>query len=76
MTERRLTNTIFLIYLVTENYCQAHHLTSKEFLQLNKQYPIIEYVAECPDVFDSMMTGDEMVREIDELLSYHRPTGN
>ena len=68
MTEKRLNNSIFLMYLVTENYKKAHHLSNLEFLELNRKYAILNYVAECPDVFDCM-TADEMVTEIDEYVS-------
>lgn len=67
MSEKRLNNTIFLMYLVTDNYCREHQITPKEFLQLNREHPIINYVAECPDIFDSM-TNDEMVREVEQYV--------
>lgn len=56
------------MYLVTENYKKAHQLSNLEFLELNQKYAILNYVAECPDIFDSM-TEDEMVREIDNYVS-------
>ncbi|MCD8118102.1 MAG: DUF3791 domain-containing protein [Lachnospiraceae bacterium] len=67
MSERRLNNTIFLMFLVTDNYCRAHEMTPREFRKLDKQYDILNYVVECPDVFD-WMTEDEMVQEIDEYI--------
>ncbi|MCM1048037.1 MAG: DUF3791 domain-containing protein [Clostridiales bacterium] len=67
MSEKRLNNTIFLMYLVTENYCEKHNISIDDFLMLDKQYDILNYVAECPDVFDSM-TDDEMVREIEQYV--------
>ena len=68
MSEKRLNNTIFLMYLVTENYCKAHHITTDQFLELDKKYAILNYVSECPDVFDSM-TDYEMVDEVDDYVS-------
>lgn len=68
MTEKRLNNTIFLMYLVTENYCKAHNLSTKEFMKLDDRYAILNYVSECPDIFDSM-TDSEMVEEIDYYVS-------
>lgn len=68
MSEKRLNNTIFLMFLVTDNYCRAHNMTPKEFRELDKKYDILNYVAECPDVFDSM-TDDEMVEEIEQYVS-------
>lgn len=38
-------------------------------MELDKQYAILNYVAECPDMFDSM-TGDEMVREVGKDALY------
>lgn len=67
MSEKRLNNTIFLMYLVTDNYCRAHHMTVKEFLDLDQKYDILGYVSECPDVFDSM-TAEEMVEEIEQYV--------
>lgn len=68
MSEKRLNNTIFLMYLVTENYCKKHNLSTSDFLKLDEKYEILNYVAECPDVFDSM-TNDEMIEEIEEYVS-------
>lgn len=41
--------------------------TQEQFLALDKEYDILNYVAECPDVFDSMFE-DEMVKEIDAYV--------
>lgn len=68
MSEKRLNNTIFLMYLVTESYCKAHRITAREFLKLDKKYEILNYVSECPDIFDSM-TEKEMVEEIEQYVS-------
>jgi hypothetical protein len=68
MSEKRLNNTIFLMYLVSENYKKAHNLSSEQFLELDRQYDIINYIGECPDIFDSM-SDTEMVEEIDQYVS-------
>lgn len=68
MSEKRLNNTIFLMYLVTENYCKKHNISTEEFLELDKRYDILNYVAECPDVFDAL-TSSEMVEEVDQYVS-------
>lgn len=68
MSEKRLNNTIFLMYLVTENYKKAHKLSNQEFLDLNRDFAILNYIVECPDIFDSM-SGEEMVEEIDQYVS-------
>ena len=68
MSEKRLNNTIFLMYLVTENYCKKHHIDTEDFLKLDEKYGILNYVAECPDIFDSM-TNNEMVKEIEQYVS-------
>lgn len=67
MSERRLNNTIFLMYLVTENYRKKHNISTEDFLKLDEQYAILNYIAECPDVFDSL-TGSEMVREVERYV--------
>lgn len=67
-SEKRLNNTIFLMYLVTETYKKKHSLSSREFLALDKKYDILNYVSECPDIFDSM-NKQEMVEEIDQYVS-------
>ena len=56
------------MYLVTENYKKAHHLSTAEFLELNRKHEILNYIAECPDIFDSM-TNNEMIEEIDNYVS-------
>lgn len=68
MSEKRLNNTIFLMYLVTENYCKKHNLSTEDFLDLDKKYEILNYVAECPDIFDSL-TKAEMIEEIEQYVS-------
>lgn len=68
MSEKRINNTIFLMYLVTENYCKKHNMTTEEFLDFDGKYAVLNYVAECPDVFDSM-TEAEMVEEVEQYVS-------
>lgn len=68
MSEKRLNNTIFLMYLITEHYCKAHNLTTAQFLELDNKFEILNYISECPDVFDSM-TEHEMVAEVDAYVS-------
>ena len=67
MSEKRLNNTIFLLYLVTERYKRAQHLSNRQFLEMNRKYAILNYISECPDIFDSM-SEDEMIEEIDEYV--------
>lgn len=68
MSEKRLKNTIFLMYLVTENYRKKHNISIEEFLKLDEEYEILNYVAECPDIFDSL-TNREMVEEVEQYVS-------
>lgn len=68
MSEKRLNNIIFLMYMVTENYKKKHALSSQDFLELDKKYAILNYVSECPDIFDSM-SKQEMVEEIEQYVS-------
>ena len=56
------------MYVVTNNYCRKHDLSTEDFLKLDEKYAILNYVAECPDVFDSM-TDEEMVDEIEQYVS-------
>ena len=68
MSEKRLNNTIYIMYLVTENYKKAHSLTTEQFMNLDQKYNIINFVGECPDIFDSM-NNHEMVEEIDQYVA-------
>ena len=68
MSERRLNNTIFLMFLVTESYKKTHNLTTEGFLELDDKYGILGFVSECPDIFD-LMTEQEMVEEIDRYVA-------
>lgn len=68
MSEKRLNNTIFLMYMVTESYKKKYGLSSMEFLELDDKYEILNYISECPDIFDSM-TEKEMVKEIEYYVS-------
>ena len=60
MSEKRLNNSIFLMYLASTNYMN--------FEKLDKKYEILNYIAECPDIFDSL-TEEEMVEEIDNYVA-------
>ena len=68
MSEKRLNNSIFLMYLVSTNYMKAHKITKGDFEKLDKKYEILNYIAECPDIFDSL-TEEEMVEEIDNYVA-------
>lgn len=68
MSEKRLNNTIFLMFMVTENYKKKHGLSSEDFLKLDKKFAILNYVSECPDIFDNM-SEQEMVEEIEQYVS-------
>ena len=68
MSEKRLNNTIFLMYLASESYRRAHHITPRECLDLAKKFAILNYISECPDIFDGM-TEDEMAEEIEQYIS-------
>ncbi len=50
MSDKRLNNTIFLMFLATENYKRAHVLSNKDFLKLDKEFAILNYISECPDM--------------------------
>lgn len=67
MSEKRLNNTIFLLYLVTENYRKKHNMSIEDFLEFDKRYDVLNYVAECPDVFDGL-TNSEMVEEVEQYV--------
>ena len=56
------------MYLITENYKKKHGLTTQQFIELDNKYLILNYISECPDIFDSM-TNDEMIEEIDDYVS-------
>lgn len=68
MKDLRLDNSIFIMYLASEEYKREHNLSNQQFLELDKKYKILNYIAECPDVFDNM-TEKEMVKEIDYYVS-------
>ena len=67
MSEKRINNSIFLMFLISGAYCSSHHLSAEQFLELDRQYQILNYIAECPGVFD-LMAEDEMVQEIDAYV--------
>ncbi len=54
MSDLRLNNSIFLMYLATEEYKREHNITSLQFLDLDKKYG---------------MTKPEMASEIDEYIA-------
>lgn len=47
---------------------QKEGLIIQFFLKLDEKYAILNYVAECPDVFGSL-TGIEMVKEVERYVS-------
>ncbi len=68
MTEKRLNNTIYLMYVITRQYCRTYNMSTEEFMELDKKHNILHYISECPDVFDCM-TRAEMVEEVDKLCA-------
>ena len=42
---------------------KVHKMTKGDFEKLEKKYEILNYIAECPDIFDSL-TEEEIVEEI------------
>lgn len=68
MSEKRLNNTIFLMYLITESYRTKHAMSIQDFLEFDKKYNVLNYIAECPDIFDNL-TESEMVKEIEQYVS-------
>ena len=67
MSDKRINNSIFIMFLLSGAYCVSHNISMKEFLDLDDEYAILNYIAECPDIFDSM-TEEEMVKEIDAYV--------
>ena len=51
-----------------ENRSFNRNISNDEFLKLDEKYRILNYISECPDIFDSM-TEDEMVEEIERYVS-------
>ena len=68
MPDLRLNNSIFLMYLASEEYKRMHNITSSQFLELDGKYGIFSYIADCPDIFDGL-TQPEMAKEIDEYIA-------
>ena len=68
MSDLREKNKIFIMYLATESFKKVHNYTSQNFLDLNQKYKILDYISECPDIFDSM-TEEEMAKEIDYYVT-------
>ena len=68
MPDLRLNNSIFLMYLASEEYKRMHNITSSQFLELDGKYGIFSYIADCSDIFDSL-TQPEMAKEIDEYIA-------
>jgi len=43
-------------------------MTKGDFEKLDKKHEILNYIVECPDIFDSL-TEEEMVEEIDNYVA-------
>ena len=48
---------------------KRHGLTRREFLSVNERFGIVKFIADCPDIFDSM-TESEMADELDEYVAH------
>ena len=44
MSEKRLNNSIFLMYLVSTNYMKTHKMTKGDFEKLDKKHEILNYI--------------------------------
>lgn len=68
VNEKRLNNTIYLMHIITQNYMKRHHSSVEDFLKLNRDKKILNYIAECPDIFDGLPM-DEMQQELEEYIN-------
>ncbi|MBQ1925760.1 MAG: DUF3791 domain-containing protein [Proteobacteria bacterium] len=68
MSDKALNNTIFLMYLVTEHYKKAHAMTTEQFLEFATKHQVLNYVRECPEIFDCL-SPEEMIEEIDRYVA-------
>jgi hypothetical protein len=66
--EKRINNNIYLMHIITQNYLKRHHTSVKSFLELNKEKKLLNYIAECPDIFDGLPM-DEMQKELEEYIN-------
>ena len=61
-----------LLWQAFSHILQLVLLSSREFMKLDDKYAILNYVSECPDIFDSM-NGEEMVEHNSELDTDSKP---
>lgn len=66
-SEKRLNNTIYLMHIITQNYMKRNNITVRDFIDLNRRKKILNYIAECPDVFDGLPM-EEMQKELEEYI--------
>lgn len=69
VSERRLNNSLFLMHLATDAYRRRHNMTRQEFLDCDSRYHMLNFISECPDIFDSM-TEPEMADELDQYVEH------
>ena len=68
MSDLRLNNSIFLMYIATEEFKRRYNITLAQLLEIDLKYRIFNYISDCPDIFDNM-TKSEMVDELDEYIA-------
>lgn len=68
MEDRKLTNTILLMYFATDIYCKAHDMTPVQFSELCEKRDIIHFISECPEYYDGMRDS-EMLEDLDGYFS-------
>ncbi|WP_367567169.1 hypothetical protein [Lacrimispora sp.] len=66
--EKRINNNIYLMHIITQDYMRRHHSTVADFLELNNKKKILNYIAECPDIFDGLPM-EEMQMELEEYIN-------
>lgn len=47
---------------------KRHHTSVKSFLELNREKEVLNYIVECPDIFDGLPM-DEMQKELEEYIN-------
>lgn len=67
-TEKQLNNSIYLMNIIAELYMQKYKLSIPEFLDLNSKTGLLEFISECPSVFDGLPP-EEMLNEAEEYIS-------
>lgn len=68
MSEKIINNNIYLMHTLSQLYIKKYNISIQDFLVLDNKTRVLNFIKECPDVFDSLPK-EEMLIEMERYIN-------